>query len=147
MRNINFLKLLSLRKSILFLLPCFLILILAFSKADDNNKRNNSGNPNLNENASFSFSELSNFENLQDCLQGSVIKSFGCEPIGVDQATLTVRSDGTADFWVHYCCNKKPSTCSNSSKRLPTTPGSTKHAEWSINTQTGCLQLKVRQTY
>jgi len=119
-----------------------LLLVSFFVFAKTKNETKIVKNTGMTKNASFMVPKLNAF----DCLSAAAIQSFGCKPTGVDQATLTVRSNGTWDFSVHYCCNISPKNCSNSGGGRATGPGSLKHAEWSINNQ-GCLALTVQQVY
>jgi hypothetical protein len=128
-------------KRVLILFPAF-VLVLFFVLAKGKDKASTIPKAGLIKNSTFAGPDLKNF----DCLPGNIIASYGCAAKGVDQATLTVRQDGTWDFWVHYCCNISPQSCSKSGGGRSTGPGSLKHAEWSINSQ-GCLELRVQQLY
>lgn len=132
-----------LKGRISFFFLAFFLIFLAFTNVKKVNEDSIAKGPALTQDASPNVPVLKNVE----CLSAAVIRSFGCDAIGVDQATITVRPDGSWDFWVHYCCNKSPQSCSKSGKGYSTAPGSLKHEEWSINAQTGCLELRVKQTY
>ena len=69
----------------------------------------------------------------------------GCGYLGARQATYNVRPDGTWEFEVRYCCNYQ--RCYKTGTGAPTTTGSVRHAEYSLNATATCLELVSRQYF